>query len=499
MFSRFFDLFSNAPTPAPAGMRVVPCSALDVEQRHTVLTTGLVIDSPLDAQKLEHSLSTLVERKLPRAGARLAIRNRVYEFHIPCTFDSHTPAIAFTTDHHHEPYGSSTHLQSLVNRSDSEPLFCRFPSLRTYLKSKTCPTSTAEFLRFNTPMLHVHVSVFDDLTLIGVTAPHLMFDAPGIGTLLHAWTRLLAGDDIDAIPDMEWDMAPFETFRGPNTVNCVRGYGYLISAKYPPDIYEPYLSLLVSWIRDRLRDREVSRLIRVPKAFLEDRRREIMENLKLQESSEWVTSSDVLLAWWVKVRMHELQPPQKRRPDHIPVDLRSTPIFPDASILTKAYLNNASSTIFVPPIAVKTLQTESLGELALRIRRATTLYNTDLLALGQELRWRNANLDYKIFNIHRCPPGAESELQTNWSDARLSDLDFSDARASGRARVLFVLADAVMADDYMSKHDVMLYNCTSLRGNGAILMEDENEIWMSQVKGRREWEKLRRSRCFKFI
>jgi hypothetical protein len=79
MFARFFaDLFSNPlPTPAPVGMRVVPCSALDVEQRHTVLTTGLVIDSPLDAQKLEHSLTTLLERKFPRAGARLAIRNTV--------------------------------------------------------------------------------------------------------------------------------------------------------------------------------------------------------------------------------------------------------------------------------------------------------------------------------------------------------------------------------------------------------------------------------------
>ncbi|KAJ7465161.1 hypothetical protein FB451DRAFT_1138498 [Mycena latifolia] len=505
MFPRFFDFFSDAPTPAPAGMRVVPCSALDVEQRHTVLTTGLVIDSPLDAQKLEHSLSTLVERKFPRAGARLAIRNKVYEFHIPCTFDSHTPAIAFTADRHHEPYWSRTRpdLRSLVNCSDSEPLFCRFPSLKTYLISKKCPTSTAEFLRSNTPMLQVHVSVFDDLTLIGVTAPHLMFDAPGIGILLHAWTRLLSGDDIDAIPGMEWDVAPFETFRGPNAVNCVRGYGYLIPDKYPPNIYEPCLSLVVSWIRSRIRNREVNRLIRVPKAFLEDRRREIMENLKLQGSSEWVTSSDVLLAWWIKTSysLHKSDDPTGIF-IHIPVDLRSKLIFPTASILTKPYINNASSTISVPPFAVKTLHTESLGDLALRIRRATTLYNTDLLAFEHELRWRNANLDYKIFNIHRCPPGAESELQTNWCDARLSDLDFSQARAPGSqktARVLFVLADAVMADDYMSKHDAVQYNCTSLRGNGAILMEDEDAIWMSQVKGIREWEKLRRSGRFKLI
>ncbi|KAJ6585214.1 hypothetical protein B0H19DRAFT_1250091 [Mycena capillaripes] len=249
MVSCFFDLFSHGPTSPPAEMRVVPCSALDVEQRHTVLTTGLIIDYPLDAQRLEHSLSTLVERKFPRAGVRLAFRNKVYEFYIPHTFNSDRPAIAFTADYLHELYRSHRRpdLQQLVNCSDSQPIFCGFPSMRTYFINKTCPTSTAEFLGSNTPMLHVHVSIFEDLTLIGVTAPHLLFDAPGIGTLLHAWTQLLAGDDIDAIPGMAWDMTPFETFRGPNAVDCVRGYGYVISHKYPSNIYELYLSSVISW------------------------------------------------------------------------------------------------------------------------------------------------------------------------------------------------------------------------------------------------------------
>ncbi|KAJ7290177.1 hypothetical protein C8J57DRAFT_1046006 [Mycena rebaudengoi] len=490
-------------------MRVVPCSALDVEQRHTVLTTGLVIDSPLDAQKLHHSLATLVERKFPRAGARLAIRNGVYEFHIPCSFEWPEPAITFTGDHYRESYGSPTRpdLESLLNCSDSEPLSCAFPSLRTYLISKTCPTSTAEFVRSNVPMLRVHVSVFDDLTLLGITAPHLLFDVPGIGTLLHAWTRLIPGDDINEIPGMDWDTTPFNTFRGPTGMLCVRGYGYIMPKAYPSHTYEPYISLLETWIRARMRDREVRRLVRVPKAFLEDRRREIMENLKRQGSSELMTTSDVLLAWWVKTS-HSL-----RRSDdytkisiHIPVDLRSKRIFPDATaILPQPYINNASLTNSVRPFAIKTLQTESLGDLALRIRQAMIVFNSDLSAFEDELRWRNLNLDYKIFNLHRCAPHAESELQTNWCDAHLSSLDFSAARVPGteeskRARVLLVLADAVMADDYMSKDDALMYHCTSLRGNGAILVEDANAIvWMSQVKGRKEWEKNRRSGGFKFM
>ena len=94
-----------------------------------------------------------------------------------------------------------------------------------YLVSKTCPTSTAGFVASNTLVVHVHVSVFDDLTLIGVTSSQMVFDVPGMGTLLHAWTQMLAGDGIDAIPGMEWDVAQFEGFRGPTPHNGVLGHG----------------------------------------------------------------------------------------------------------------------------------------------------------------------------------------------------------------------------------------------------------------------------------
>jgi hypothetical protein len=50
-----------------------------------------------------------------------------------------------------------------------------------------------------------------------------------------------------------------------------------------------------------LRDPEEGMLIRVLKAYLEDRRCEIMRNLKLQGSSERVETSDTLMAWWLKV------------------------------------------------------------------------------------------------------------------------------------------------------------------------------------------------------
>src|ERR1700761_8992592 len=81
MFSRLFSLFSTpAPTPPPADVHIVPCTGMDLSSRRFVVTTGFIIDARLDPKKLEASLLMLVERKFPRAGARLAHRNGVRVF-----------------------------------------------------------------------------------------------------------------------------------------------------------------------------------------------------------------------------------------------------------------------------------------------------------------------------------------------------------------------------------------------------------------------------------
>jgi hypothetical protein len=131
---------------------------------------------------------------------------KAYEFHIPYTIDSQHPPIAFTVDHYREHYQSlaRSDIRALVNSSAAEPFICPLPSLDMYLMSKTCPTSTARFLAPDTPIVHVHVSIFDDLTFIGVTSSQIMFDVIGTRTLLHAWTRLLSGEDISAIWNGTW-------------------------------------------------------------------------------------------------------------------------------------------------------------------------------------------------------------------------------------------------------------------------------------------------------
>jgi hypothetical protein len=161
--------------------------------------------------------------------------------------------------------------------------------------SSSCPVSLDAFLAPNTPLIHVHATVFDDLTFLGMTSTHITFDAQGISTLMHGWQRVLAGDALEDIPGMPWDIAPFPTSEAPALVSvCQRGWFELGALEK--------IAFVVSFVWRIFRDpKEENKVVRVPKAFLEKRKREIMGELKAEGSEEWVGSSDVLMAWWFKV------------------------------------------------------------------------------------------------------------------------------------------------------------------------------------------------------
>ncbi|KAJ7691776.1 hypothetical protein B0H17DRAFT_554794 [Mycena rosella] len=158
-------------------------------------------------------------------------------------FDADTPPIAFTVDDYPEPDRSATRPELPMHLPDSseatQPSIYSLPELEVYSKSRKCPTLLAGFLVPNTPVIHIHVATFDDLTFIGLTASHAALDALGARTLLYAWTHLLNGDNIDTIPGMDWDTAPFESFMRPTAVTVPRGWfeperpSWLLRAVHP--------------------------------------------------------------------------------------------------------------------------------------------------------------------------------------------------------------------------------------------------------------------------
>ncbi|KAJ7805195.1 hypothetical protein B0H14DRAFT_2881312 [Mycena olivaceomarginata] len=485
MFSWLLSLFSaHKTTLPPAGVRTIPCSAVDLYAASgLVLTTGLVINARLDPQRLEETLANLIERKFPRAGSRLAFRNGIYEFQIPDTFDAvKTPPARFTVENYEEAYNCAGRPELPIALTGWKPSVIPAPEMEVFFRSKTCPKSQDDFLKPNVPLLHVHVAVFYDLTFVGVTSPHIAFDALGTATLLTAWTRMLSGEDADTMPGMQWDAEPFASFAPGSSSSSVK-------PKVRRGWFElGWLSQLLFILRMTSRivpdPNEATYFVRVPKAFLNEEKQKIMAELKIQESSEYVGSSDVLIAWWLKT-VYAIRAPTDRTPIHLHVvnSVRSQPIFAQDAPLAHPYVQNAVLSITVPPLPVRAFQTESLGALALRVRRAIVAYNTDPAGVRADLRWlcAGANATKTLFP---CPPGAEFSVQTSWRAGKLGALDFSGAVAGDEkaaARVVFV-------------HPVVSSGKTvPMRGSGAVLMEDEEVVWMSQIRGKKDWERIRES------
>ncbi|KAF8169589.1 hypothetical protein K438DRAFT_1983193 [Mycena galopus ATCC 62051] len=405
-------------------MRVVPCTGVDVGFRDILVAIGLVIDARLDSNKLEETLWKVVEHKFPRAGSRLAYRNGAYEFQIPEPFDAQAPPFIFTVEDH--------------------------PRCTTAAPG---PRYRIHWLG-NGPLLHAHVTVFDDLTFIGITFPHILFDALGASTLLSAWTRVLAGEDIHTIP------VPRGWF-------VLAGFNWVWFC----------LRVLYRAISD---SKTVTRFVRVPKVFLNEAKQTIMDELKAQGSNEYVGSSDVLAAFWLKTVYGH-----RRLTDHTPIhlhiyrDLRSLPIFAHDAPLVKPYIHNTVSTIPVPPIPASVFQTESLGELAFRIRRAIVAYNADPGIASAYLHWRCAESNF----FKRLMPSPEYWMQTNWRSARLGELDFSGAAAGNRmgtaVRVVFTCPELVVSFRPLGRSVTM------------VAMEDEDAVWMCDTRGAKEWERIR--------
>ncbi|KAJ7689281.1 hypothetical protein B0H17DRAFT_937455 [Mycena rosella] len=465
-------------------MSIVPCTILDLRARGSVMTAGFIIDARLGAKNLEQSLSTLVEHKFPGAGARLARRNGAYEFQIPRTFDAETPPIAFTVDNYPEPYRSATRPKLPMHLPDcfdaTQPSVHPVPELDVYFKSRKCPTAFDGFLLPNTPILHVHVAAFDDFTFIGLTWSHIAFDGLGMQALLYAWTRLLSGDAINTIPGMDWDAQPFEAFTRTTAVTRPRGW-------FEPARVGWWQRLVRSLMRIMWGPREatptqarqdVTHIVRMPKLFLDEAKREINNNLKLQGSKEWVGSSDVLTAWCFR-SINDTTPIHI----HLHVDLRDYCIFPGSSSIATPYIRNAIWTIPVV-VPANAFGTEPLAELALRIRRAIKAYNADLDRIESDLRWFFANPGTRLAP---WPPGAEFAVQSNLLKGRAGEFNFSGA-CERKASVAFLLVETMGGGKKVE-----------WRGVGEVLMEDKDAVWMTQGGWLQDWESIRQSGTLAFV
>lgn len=74
------------------------------------------------------------------------------------------------------------------------------PGFRSFAARQEAPTTLDDFIYTDNPQLSLHITSFQDATLLGLSFPHTAMDVMGQQALLRSWCLVLAGCESDVPP-----------------------------------------------------------------------------------------------------------------------------------------------------------------------------------------------------------------------------------------------------------------------------------------------------------
>ncbi|KAK6861005.1 hypothetical protein PG995_004641 [Apiospora arundinis] len=167
--------------------------------RGAIVSWTLCFNDVLDSDKLHSSLSRLLEiGDWRKVGGRLRLKDDGdLEIRVPRLFTTDRPAISFSH-------------QSLAMNLNDHPLGKKLPvatevasiqtgpqEFRAFAAREDAPTTLEDFLYQDVPQLSLHITSFNDATLVGLSWPHTLMDVMGQQALLHSWCLVLAGRELE--------------------------------------------------------------------------------------------------------------------------------------------------------------------------------------------------------------------------------------------------------------------------------------------------------------
>ncbi|EPS38852.1 hypothetical protein H072_7394 [Dactylellina haptotyla CBS 200.50] len=428
-------LGTSPPQPINETDDVFPLHMLDDTQTLRQILVGwtLHFNDVLDADKLHASLSALLDtgdwRKL---GGRLRLKNGKLELHVPQRYTESRPALTYS------------HKTSLVNLRD-HPLGSKLPnptdkaavsiyddpvSFRPFVARDHHPETFEDYLYHDTPILSLHITSFNDATLVALTWPHCIMDVLGQQALLKAWCLVLAGQESQLPPllgarqDTMAALAddpsePPEEFTLKNSLLQGFAFGNFVFHLMWDRFWNPPLE---------------THILFVPKQFIDRLKTQAQNDLKSaskegdKEAPIFVSEGDVITAWMSRFISSSLPAP---RPITVLHAVNTRLRFPALKQAAGLYVQNmalGAFTFLSPETAQK-----RLGQVALENRTHLMEQATkgQMLAFLRHLRSSGAAADPAHV---LCGPSDGLLLPfTNWERADFFNvIDFGPAvKAAG--------------------------------------------------------------------
>ena len=374
-----------------------------------VVAWTLRFNDVLDPEQLHTSLCRLLDigdwRKL---GGRLSRKGSGLEIRVPQKFTPERPAVAYSHTAIPSPIEDHPLAKTLPKPTSTASIQRGSDQFREFQAREDAPATLEDYLN-DIPQLSLHITSFNDATLVALTWPHTLMDVMGQQALLRGWSLVLAGRD-----------AEVPAFLG------AREDALLSAPDEKQEEYRPKRLLGFAMFMFALRfiigllfNRVVeTRTIFLPKKAVAELRRQAQDDL----SGEFVSEGDVLTAWATRAVAASMPP----RPISVLHALNLRFRLPSLIEAPGVFVQNMAVSAF--SLFTPELLRGPLGPIALENRRHLMEQTTEpqLLALLRDLR-----RDYSPGGDTTVLCGESNALLmpfTNWTRANVYQAaDFSAA------------------------------------------------------------------------
>ncbi|KAF9017975.1 hypothetical protein BDZ89DRAFT_1140296 [Hymenopellis radicata] len=383
-----------------------------------LIDSCLIVSGQIQPNVLRDALTELVNR-WPILGSRVA-RNRKnrFELHLPDKFSDARPPFVFSEAHSDIAYPSMPSRKAHISPQMS--------TILDHFRTPSTPRIVPDLLkRKDAPMLQVHVHCFADVTCIGFHIPHLFCDVPGLAIILRAWCSLIASpNDMHSVvlPQLvEGD--PLKDFGEPypktkaelkvfrkSMLSTFTIWGLFDTVKY-------YARL----VSDVVTNNEECRLLFIPESVIAQLREETMGG-----KEQWVSENDIVTALLAKLHLFNREPTKQPFTLAFTANLRGQiPALSGPNV----YIRNSLIPLCAPAVPIREMQSMSVSEIALDIRRTIEAQRTTDQLSKTVTVYREMCRQRKLPSYH--PADETNFYVTSWAAGKWGELDFSGALTEG--------------------------------------------------------------------
>ncbi|KAF4438050.1 Chloramphenicol acetyltransferase-like domain [Fusarium acutatum] len=290
-----------------------------------VMAWTMRFNDVLNADKLHQSLSELLTvGDWKKLGGRLRYghnKRGALEVHVPTPYTTERPAVSYSHQHYDISINEHTVAKLLPKATSRPSTFPGASGLQDFGIPPNAPASLKDYTSRDVPMIGLHITTFQDATIVNVAWPHVLFDAVGFSHLIKAWSAVLAGHKervpniIGAKDDVLYDLGEI-AYAGPqyaaSEARVLSGIAFILF------VVRMIWIILTQPIVE-------SRIICLPKDAVDRLHQRALEDIKGEHSGHddpWVSPSDAILAWLTRA---QIDPYKEPRPISMttPIDART--------------------------------------------------------------------------------------------------------------------------------------------------------------------------------